>query len=717
MDDDSKKNFLNKKKYRKRKDTCQFCNKTFEGKNSVYKHEKKCSQNAVCSVCSLHLKNIEELKLQILGLEQKLKDLTELNMALDDKNKSLEQKLSLTHTTLYDKPMCESLDNKILEAVKEHFIDDFYLKHYKNFKQRELNDPMNPTHIKSYMKPFTRETQKKIRILFSMIFKNVGKVLPPIKLTATMNRKKNKYVFNEEELLEALELVRIYASKQKKYKEIMLFFSLVSTYGIRPSQLINTSTLNWNSESNELNIFDQKGSNSRLLAYNILYEHKKFLDELKKNGNNKIFDFEPFNSKKKFFDAIKYLLWSRFNKNNANKLSIGIYCFRKTLFYNNFEGLFNSVLDQVKEISRHTTSKTLSSYIKTKQAQYFHKIGLTALEDIEFIPKKLLNICWKPNSNTLAENFKFSREYVLNKNEAKVICFECLILIEKEDSNTFNCKNCLNFFHKKICASFSNENHCVHCRFYFDKETNLRNIVKEVKNCVNCQELSSVPVCLKCSISKKPKVNSVKKINDVKFICPKSSSSNEFENSLSKLIKVGDLYKKNICNCNAKPCCQNQIYLLDPVKISKQNELIVKKNIEPPLAVGNSQELGYYVYATENILANTFLVEYLGDIFNEYEIDFHNDSQMILIENGLFGFRKVIIPPKNGGNISRYISGFYDESKNNVKAIPLVTSDDINHIYLYASKDIQKDEILYYNYGSNYSMKDFKYYKSRYDLK
>ena len=78
----------------------------------------------------------------------------------------------------------------------------------------------------------------------------------------------------------------------------------------------------------------------------------------------------------------------------------------------------------------------------------------------------------------------------------------------------------------------------------------------------------------------------------------------------------------------------------------------------------------------------------------------------------------LIICPYNNSNIARFISGINNSTKNcqnlaNVISIKVSINSSV-HILLIASKDIEKDEILYYDYNGDakmYNTKNFTYQK------
>ena len=245
---------------------------------------------------------------------------------------------------------------------------------------------------------------------------------------------------------------------------------------------------------------------------------------------------------------------------------------------------------------------------------------------------------------------------------------------------------------------------------------------EERLNCVYCGKGKSV-ICNKC-IEKGQKILKRKgsKIVDklaLRPAIPNEEAKSKYGNSVFTALTSQKLlpYRYNVCICGKQDCdCDYQKHVLDICQFNSSNEMIIKMNPVPPIAVGYKEDLGgYFVYALAPIGVSTYISEYVGNICN-FDDEMENNSRMTLINTGITFENKMVIP-KYGGNISKFISGHYDESKCNLAIASGYTSDNKVHLVLYAKRAIENFEILYWNYGEEYPMKFFKYEKYYYHIK
>jgi len=170
---------------------------------------------------------------------------------------------------------------------------------------------------------------------------------------------------------------------------------------------------------------------------------------------------------------------------------------------------------------------------------------------------------------------------------------------------------------------------------------------------------------------------------------------------------------ENVC-CEKKCSCldiSNALYCSKMTQNTSKIYTSMKKNT-PPLAVANSEKLGgYFVFATNDIPANTMITEYLGDVYNANETVFdQNDSHMYIINGGCSDNSKIIIPKKHA-NIAKFISGAKIDKEANVKSQSMYYENK-NHIILYSIKLIKKGDILFYEYNGNYNVTNFLNHKN-----
>ena len=115
------------------------------------------------------------------------------------------------------------------------------------------------------------------------------------------------------------------------------------------------------------------------------------------------------------------------------------------------------------------------------------------------------------------------------------------------------------------------------------------------------------------------------------------------------------------------------------------------------------EKQGYIVKQTAEILTNTIISEYSGDVFffRDSLLMKKNDSIMELIHSPCSDTSLVIIPQKYG-NLGRFLSGINNTKKNtdqNVYSLRVNIEGSI-HVLLLAKRKINKGEILYYDYNA-----------------
>ena len=107
------------------------------------------------------------------------------------------------------------------------------------------------------------------------------------------------------------------------------------------------------------------------------------------------------------------------------------------------------------------------------------------------------------------------------------------------------------------------------------------------------------------------------------------------------------------------------------------------------ISVRQSDIHGHGVYATRRIKKGTRIIEYTGERIPDENIEDDNGSShtfYFALSNG-----KVIDPAVNGGNDARWIN---HSCEPNCEAI-----EDRNRVFIYAIRDIQPGEELFYDYS------------------
>jgi hypothetical protein len=274
------------------------------------------------------------------------------------------------------------------------------------------------------------------------------------------------------------------------------------------------------------------------------------------------------------------------------------------------------------------------------------------------------------NEENTSGNFKLEeqilKKYMNYKGFDYYRCIKCRCLIYKKlDTNVIKCgchnKNC---WIRKNSQNFKNKNICPY------------NFVKNKNN----KGLASF-------YSNEKLFNEFKK----SFVEALLDSNKIFkdENIFNKLDFIPKKYLKGVQKLSK---IQEKSFL-DSKKYTKTMNygpfIIIKDPIQ-----------GYIVKSTNKIPKNCFICEYTGEIIN------HNDALCIyddLMEYATINkFKSFDISPNKFCNLARFISGINNtkiqENQQNVKSIKFQINGII-HVDLYSYRDIDIDEILFYNYN------------------
>ena len=155
------------------------------------------------------------------------------------------------------------------------------------------------------------------------------------------------------------------------------------------------------------------------------------------------------------------------------------------------------------------------------------------------------------------------------------------------------------------------------------------------------------------------------------------------------------------------------------IKVYKKVKKLTNKGQYNYIALTKVRGQGYAVKANTRIKKNTLICEYTGDVltFKEFCLrGIKNDSIMDLTYTPQSETSLIICPYKHS-NIARFISGInnFTKFKKQINVFSAkVSINGVLHILLIAKKDIEKNEILYYDYNAgakrnNYPTKNFIY--------
>jgi len=122
-----------------------------------------------------------------------------------------------------------------------------------------------------------------------------------------------------------------------------------------------------------------------------------------------------------------------------------------------------------------------------------------------------------------------------------------------------------------------------------------------------------------------------------------------------------------------------------------------RKGIYAPLKIEYDTKQGYVVKATKQISRLTLICEYVGKVVNHDQEE--NDS---LMEYATYKDIALVIDPSQYCNLARFISGINTtnhkgRNKKNLGSIKFRIDEQI-HVMLYATKNIKKNDTLYYDY-------------------
>jgi integrase len=211
-----------------------------------------------------------------------------------------------------------------------------------------------------------------------------------------------------------------------------------------------------------------------------------------------------------------------------------------------------------------------------------------------------------------------------------------------------------------------------------------------------------------------PKSSSnVKKSSKVNFIVAKPSKDEKeklidtLEQALkSKNIKFNDDLVFHVDSSNPKSKLV-QVMPPDMIRVFKRFKKRSRLGIYGPFEVAHSSKFGYYVKTTNTVEKFTLICEYTGTVTDHEATSKDNDAVMnyLTTENSSF-----VINPDLTANLGRFLCGVNNKTrskqKQNVNSI-LYNIEGSLHVILYASRKIDKGEILYYDYNAG-SFKEYE---------
>jgi integrase len=309
------------------------------------------------------------------------------------------------------------------------------------------------------------------------------------------------------------------------------------------------------------------------------------------------------------------------------------------------------------------------------------------------------------------------KKYTKNKKQ----CSSCFTYLNLDYSK---CEHCNDFFHI-YCCFIEKSTICNNCykEFEFDIVYEPINLNIWKSTCKNCKEFSTEGFCKECrqiilkqieSFGLIPLKENVIEL-ELKACVMTEKTTKIFHESIENIFnkkKIQYLNENIYINCVKS----NNDATEDPKlkKLSPKDVLTIMESKGCPIKLIEDDEQGVVVCATEEIEKNSYLCEYQGEVVPQRSIMFFpaNDSFMDLLKTGISA-KNLTIDPTNQCNWAKFISRHPNEKKNNTSVVTVNINGEAK-VILYAIKNIQKNEIIYYNYqkpkkidSNNYKFKQF----------
>ena len=402
------------------------------------------------------------------------------------------------------------------------------------------------------------------------------------------------------------------------------------------------------------------------------------------------------------------------------------------------------------------TEKSLKKYYECKRCI---KSEEEKNKILKYKQLKLEDTLFNKNINNNEKNLK--------EDSNKIICYKCnKQIIDKSLLST--CEKCKNIFHSNTCFIFNNSNNksnnnikqhknehkniCENCGKFASKQkpmTKISDFFKSKKfigykrnnedkekiqkkekiespkknnddfgkNGLNSETKREIQICV--NINKAIKESQIPEICDVPIRLPRKMPKKIEEKSMKSLfhalevkgIKFNDdlvFIDKDCPKEMNNSLLESSLQILNEENKKKYYKFKEKsrKGIYAPVEVVDNPEQGFVVKALDEMITNTLICEYTGEVsLARNRLFDDNDSIMDLIHTPNSDISLVICPEKFG-NLARFLSGINNKYKllkkkknQNVYSLK-VNIDGSVHILLLASKRIKKGEILYYDYNA-----------------
>jgi hypothetical protein len=581
---------------------------------------------------------------------------------------------------------CEKIKanvNKLKSATARSFYektwDDFKTDLRRNCDFGEEHT-VYPKDVQDYLIKLTKkvyEKQIKKTTFYNkqkVIIKNASLVfgpdhgVKPIKFNKIKKKLIKDYILTRHELIDFLFYLRSKGSKNKDMPELFFFAFMCIRFRLRIKNLCNLQMSDIN--GNELNVFGETCEINGELYEIVVTNIKKIYDSL--HGSNNF--------------ALKHVTLSKIK-------SIHKKIYRELIIF------FSDRQDIRKEAIKVKCLRISS--IKSSGEEFYKELEKTLYDNIN-------NFSIQIKQPSKEENKLIYQQYVERKGEIVKMCSWCLLPCLR---NFKNCETCLNVYHT-FCYPLKNCFVCINNGNKVNEHMKTLNSFKEIMHCFICNkpykdECHCVDIFLKKEILSPDVFGPV--------LTTKIMNTKDQVDFIMKITKIGKkcgraYVTENFCSENAKT--KYNTYLTPYMQLP--NDSLTKaleiKNYLPPIGIsGYIEEFhGYAIYAMEDLPANLYLCEYVGEIKLDSEV-FDDDSSFYVKKVG-FTLENILVCPVLKSNFARYISGSDKQKYRNVK-VANINFNGVPGIYLYTSKPVGKNEFLYYDYDWPKKQIRFNYVK------
>ena len=288
-------------------------------------------------------------------------------------------------------------------------------------------------------------------------------------------------------------------------------------------------------------------------------------------------------------------------------------------------------------------------------------------------------------------NRELTKYELVEKFKICAICFKIDNKIDENDKDRFTkCDECENIIHKECIKK--TECTCKTKAFFENKITCFKIINKIIYEKYGIKKKKKLNLILPPNSKNFNIVGLLEKVKELKF---NDNLSYEIDERLHNLTEYDNIELKE-----------------EDKKIYYELKNLTKKGDYNYITIKKDEKQGNVVIANTYIQENTLLCEYTGNVITlqDYykklknkEIE-KNDSIMDLVITP-FSETSLIICPYSYANLGRFFSGVNNknkisEAKINVNSVKVLIDGSV-HILLFTSENIEKGEILYYNYNAD----------------